>query len=495
MIEVQSITLNKGELNLKAGEWTYELKAMVTPANATCQDVCWSSDDTSIVYINKQSGGIHAIREGSVVVKATICDGTNRYAYCIVHVTTPVSVSSVTINSANMTMISGETANLTATVSPANATFKEVSWTSSNSCVVAVHPVAGYIRAKKPGVATITVTTKDENRKDSINVVVYAPNTAIIKSDDRSFCVAFMDGNVWRNIGVDLKKSISDEHRFLPGQYEDCSDAEKSYLDNCGYVFTDKQLAFLYLLDPLGIVYYLKSSDGLCYKDNENIACPVDRITCRLERNDRVYTEIFGVRPKAFLIDDDGTRYNIKEKANRLDYFTDAELLFGGHTIGDFGELVEESVDYALEVASILCKEFLNKKNDPLKNFAIDLGAEALDFVFDWLFFSVSCIDSLSDSFSDLFFKQFESSVTYIQEECYDDFWEGVSEAYGWIIDIIKATDDYLSSIGNVFVSPDNVKLDECKKVKNNTVFTVLFANENGKTVGIEEIIQLIETN
>ena len=64
-----------------------------------------------------------------------------------------------------------ESTSLTATVNPSNATNKRVSWKSSNNSVATVDQ-SGNVRAVSPGTVTITVTTEDGNKQDSITITV-----------------------------------------------------------------------------------------------------------------------------------------------------------------------------------------------------------------------------------------------------------------------------------------------------------------------------------
>ncbi|MCR5326163.1 MAG: Ig-like domain-containing protein [Bacteroidales bacterium] len=66
---------------------------------------------------------------------------------------------SVTLNKSSMLLCVGDSEQLTATVSPSNATNKTVSWSSINS--VATVNSEGFVTALAAGVATITVTTND----------------------------------------------------------------------------------------------------------------------------------------------------------------------------------------------------------------------------------------------------------------------------------------------------------------------------------------------
>ena len=68
-----------------------------------------------------------------------------------------VAVSSVTLSKTEAELVIGNTLQLTATVSPSNATEKNVTWNSSNATVAAVTPT-GLVTAKAEGTANITAS-------------------------------------------------------------------------------------------------------------------------------------------------------------------------------------------------------------------------------------------------------------------------------------------------------------------------------------------------
>ncbi len=76
---------------------------------------------------------------------------------------TSVSVTDVTLDKAELSLFTGESVTLTATVKPDNATNKNVTWENSNPDVVTV--ADGVVTAVKEGEATITVTTTDGSGK------------------------------------------------------------------------------------------------------------------------------------------------------------------------------------------------------------------------------------------------------------------------------------------------------------------------------------------
>ncbi|MCL2290101.1 MAG: Ig-like domain-containing protein [Bacteroidetes bacterium] len=79
-------------------------------------------------------------------------------------------VTGVTLEPTTLTLAVGETATLTATVHPNDATNKAVRWTSSDGNIATV--TDGEISAKKVGTATITVITEDGKYRATCTVTI-----------------------------------------------------------------------------------------------------------------------------------------------------------------------------------------------------------------------------------------------------------------------------------------------------------------------------------
>ena len=75
-----------------------------------------------------------------------------------------VSVSGVKLDKTTLALFAGDSATLTAAVTPENATNKTLTWTSSNTAVATVDQ-SGKVTAVAPGTAAITVTTNDGSGK------------------------------------------------------------------------------------------------------------------------------------------------------------------------------------------------------------------------------------------------------------------------------------------------------------------------------------------
>ena len=86
-----------------------------------------------------------------------------------------IPVESVSIDKNELELIIGNTATLSATVLPDNATNKNVSWTSSNESVATISST-GEVKGVAKGNAVITVTTEDGGKTAACNVTVKDPS-------------------------------------------------------------------------------------------------------------------------------------------------------------------------------------------------------------------------------------------------------------------------------------------------------------------------------
>ncbi len=87
-----------------------------------------------------------------------------------------VRVSKIKLNAASVSITIGGTKQLTATVTPSNATNKAVAWTSSNTGVATVSS-KGLVTAKAAGKATVTCKAKDGSGKSATCAVTVKPKT------------------------------------------------------------------------------------------------------------------------------------------------------------------------------------------------------------------------------------------------------------------------------------------------------------------------------
>lgn len=106
---------------------------------------------------------------------------------------TSISVEGVSVNKTAVSLLEGESENLSATVSPSNAPNLAVYWSSSDIKVVSVDG-QGNITALAPGTAVVTVTTVDGGKTATCQVTVEAKPIPITKGAYKHVFIIGVDG-------------------------------------------------------------------------------------------------------------------------------------------------------------------------------------------------------------------------------------------------------------------------------------------------------------
>ncbi len=167
--DITGITFDVTDMYLPKGE-TRKISYTITPANATIQDLEWSSSDPSIAFVDSE-GYVHGVALGEVTITATAKDGTKISATCKVTVINPIT--EIRLSETSLIMMEGDEHTLTYIISPQNATITDVKWTSSDVSVATVNSL-GIVKALREGETRIRVEATD-------NSGVYAECIVIVK--------------------------------------------------------------------------------------------------------------------------------------------------------------------------------------------------------------------------------------------------------------------------------------------------------------------------
>jgi uncharacterized protein YjdB len=154
-IPVTGLTLSDSARSIYTGD-TYQLRAVTEPADATNREVRWSSEDARIAAVDA-NGLVTGVSEGRTVITVTNYNGAFP-AQCVVDVS--VRVTGITLSDAARALGTGESYQLKANITPANATNKVIHWTSSNPSAAAVD-ANGVIKGIAAGQAVITARTEE----------------------------------------------------------------------------------------------------------------------------------------------------------------------------------------------------------------------------------------------------------------------------------------------------------------------------------------------
>ncbi len=154
---VTSISLSSSSRTGYVGYTTLAPTVTVTPSDATDQTITWSSSDTSIATVDSSTGKVKGVSNGTCTITATSSNGKTA-SYTLTIKTRYPSAISLDFSIKSITV--GDTATLTATLTPSEVVLSTVTWASSDTSVATVSS-SGVVTGVSEGTATITATTKN----------------------------------------------------------------------------------------------------------------------------------------------------------------------------------------------------------------------------------------------------------------------------------------------------------------------------------------------
>ena len=338
-IYISSVTVDASSKVMYLGESVY-LHATVCPVNATDKRIMWLSSDEDVATVNPTSGLVTAQGPGAATIFAMTLEGLGVSGSCTVTVQNVVPVRSVMVCPSSKCIRVGESDCLTATVYPRGATNKSIHWYSDNPDVAIVTRTTGVVMGKSDGTATITAMTVDGGFVSSCTVTVDSREVVTIEEDgkvaygSKYFKVQFSNGMVWKNVSCNLSKNDVITNAL---EAEIRKNAEERYEYNSTKEFCVDQLAFIYLVNPLGVEHYVK-----------NISHHRMDMRNRLLFEDNLYQKIFEIKPQYFTESFDGEleecSYAVNPE-NREKVYSEAEILFGSHSIYNLHTLANFAMD------------------------------------------------------------------------------------------------------------------------------------------------------
>ena len=168
---------------------TLALTANVLPANATNQNITWSIESDGGMSASINGNNLYAPLPGTVTVKATIVNGSGigtdfTKTFAITVIMQPVT--DIVLTSA-ATMTAGSPLTLTATVLPANATYKTIVWSVENAGSTGASVTGNVLSAGAAG----TVTVKATIANGAAIGTDFAKTFAITVQQPASFTITF----------------------------------------------------------------------------------------------------------------------------------------------------------------------------------------------------------------------------------------------------------------------------------------------------------------
>lgn len=166
-IPVTGVVLNRSEVTLLKGD-SVTLSAKLTPDNATNNNVTWTSSRPEVAKVD-ENGLVTGLKAGKTTIMVKTKDGnkTDKCEITVENIT--VDVEEIKLNTEELTMTLNETKQLTATITPANATNKKIRWTTSDKMIAKVDDTG---KITPVNIGQVLITAEASNGKKTAKCVV-----------------------------------------------------------------------------------------------------------------------------------------------------------------------------------------------------------------------------------------------------------------------------------------------------------------------------------
>lgn len=204
---VTSVTINEKDVKYINNGASKAFTVTVTPDSASNRGVIWSSSNTNVMRVS-QKGVVTAVGVGTATITATAADGSGIFDTVVL--TSIIPVSTIQVSPSYVTVIEGQSAQVTATVQPGNASIKDIDWSSSDTSV-AVVDYNGEITGVSAGICYVYAKSTDGNEiVGTVKVTVKraVPATSIVINSKE---VTMFPGQT-RALSVRLKPSNSTDN-------------------------------------------------------------------------------------------------------------------------------------------------------------------------------------------------------------------------------------------------------------------------------------------
>ena len=183
--ENKALSITKGQ--------TEQIVPVVTPEDTTDPSVSYESSDPAIATVSEE-GLVTAVSVGRFSITITAKDGSEKNF--VLKGAVLQDVEGIELNSTEVSIPVGKKAALKATLQPADAANKQLTWTSDDESVATVD-AKGAVTAVSKGTTTVHAESMDGNgAKADCQVIVVDPVQSITLSETRMNLVATVNHQI-----------------------------------------------------------------------------------------------------------------------------------------------------------------------------------------------------------------------------------------------------------------------------------------------------------
>ena len=185
-IETTSIEISPSNPTIELGQ-TITLTSTVYPENTEHKKITWYQSGSidrcaTIVSANDNTCVVRGTRVGSDNIRVGRIDCSDSTTVTVVNPVGATLVNKITISPNNLNLVVGQTSQITASVTPSDASNKTIIWTVPQGAVASVDQ-NGNVRAVRVGNSRIIAKSADGNAQAWINVYVTDSVTPIDPDD------------------------------------------------------------------------------------------------------------------------------------------------------------------------------------------------------------------------------------------------------------------------------------------------------------------------
>ena len=176
--EVESISFSQDNVSVKKDE-TINLVAIIKPSELSGSKLTWTSSNPDIATVDT-SGKVKGLSVGKTSITVTTSNG--KKATCVVEVVNDsVNVEKINLVPDKSVIDTESMSQISVTIEPANATDRDLVWTSSDPSIATVDS-NGVVKGLKAGTVTITAKTKDGKVMASTTITIQEKSPTEVES-------------------------------------------------------------------------------------------------------------------------------------------------------------------------------------------------------------------------------------------------------------------------------------------------------------------------
>lgn len=178
-VPMQDVNFDISEYTFTTFDENIVLTPVWEPADTTERGLTWSSSDRSVATVDGATGVVTPKSNGTATIYA-VADNRKKQAICKITVDVDIPVEQVSLDESSVTFDEkGKTYTLNYSISPKNATNKQVIFSSTNPNVATVDE-NGKITAVDNGTAMILITAINGGVSGEFNVTVDIPKNVAV---------------------------------------------------------------------------------------------------------------------------------------------------------------------------------------------------------------------------------------------------------------------------------------------------------------------------